>query len=112
MKTNRTAQTNREPATGVQTDTAQTRFEFESATAKSVCLAGSFNDWDPAATEMIPDGDGRWVKEVPLSPGAYEYLFVVDGEWVEDPRATESAPNPFNRNNSVVRAGELVVGVN
>jgi len=38
-------------------------FEFERAPARSVCLAGSFNDWDPAATEMIPDGDERWVKE-------------------------------------------------
>ena len=66
---------------------------------------------NPAATETISDGDGRWVKEMTVPPGAYEYLFVVDGEWVEDPRATESAPNPFNRNNSVVRAGELVVGV-
>ena len=110
MKTNRTAQTNREPATGVQTDTAPTRFEFESATAKSVCLAGSFNGWDPAATEMIPDGDGCLVKEMPLPSGAYEYLFVVDGEWAEDPRATESVQNPCNRNNSVFRAGELLVG--
>ena len=106
MKNKQTVETNREPTTGVQTDTAPTRFEFESATVKSVCLAGTFNDWNPAATEMIPDGDGRWVKEMTVPPGAYEYLFVVDGEWVEDPRATESAPNPFNRNNSVVRAGE------
>jgi len=34
----------------------------------------------------------------------------VDGEWVEDPLATESTPNPFNRNNSVLRVAELVVG--
>lgn len=109
MKKNKTDETNRESRTGVLTDTAPTRFEFESATAKSVCLAGSFNDWHPAATEMLPDGDGRWVKELALPLGTYEYLFVVDGEWVEDPRATESTPNPFNRNNSVLRVAEVVV---
>ena len=109
MKNKQTVETNREPTTGVQTDTAPTRFEFESATVKSVCLAGTFNDWNPAATEMIPDGDGRWVKEMTVPPGAYEYLFVVDGEWVEDPRATESVSNPFNRNNSLRRVAEGLV---
>jgi len=109
MKKNRTAETNRESRTGVLTDTAPTRFEFESATAKSVRVAGSFNDWNPVATEMCPDGDGRWAKEMVLPLGIHEYLFVVDGEWVEDPRATESTPNPFNRNNSVLREAELVV---
>jgi len=109
MKKNRTAETNRESPTGVLTDTAPTRFEFESATAKSVRVAGSFNDWNSVGTEMRSDGDGRWAKEMVLPPGIHEYLFVVDGEWVEDPRATESTPNPFNRNNSVLRVAELVV---
>jgi len=110
MKKNKTAETNRQPTTGIPKDTATARFEFESTTEKSVCLAGSFNDWNPTATEMLPDGDGRWVKELALPSGTYEYLFVVDGEWVEDPLATESTPNPFNRNNSVLRVAELVVG--
>jgi len=109
MKKNKTAETNRESTNGGQTDTVPARFEFESATAKSACVAGSFNDWNPTATEMLPDGDGRWVKELALPLGTYEYLFVVDGEWMEDPRATESTPNPFNRNNSVLRVAELVV---
>jgi len=109
MKKNKTAETNRESRTGVLTETAPTRFEFESATAKSVCLAGSFNDWNPGATEMIRDGSGRWVKEMTLVPGIHEYLFVVDGEWLEDPRAAECVPNPYNRNNSVLRVAEVVV---
>lgn len=79
------------------------RFEFESPTANSVCLAGTFNDWNSSGTEMIRDGTGRWVKEMALPPGAYEYRFVVDGEWADDPQAVETAPNPFGRLNSVLR---------
>jgi len=110
MKDKQPVETHREPTTGVETDTAPTRFEFESATAQSVYLVGSFNDWNPAATEMIPAGTGRWAKVLNLPADTHEYLFVVDGEWVEDPRATESVPNPFNRNNSVSRVGQLIAG--
>lgn len=102
MKKNNTTATSREPAPA--------RFEFEHSTAKSVYLAGSFNDWNPTATAMIPDGQGRWVKELALPAGTHEYLFVVDGEWVEDSRAAESVPNPYNRNNSVLRVAEVIVG--
>jgi hypothetical protein len=29
------------------------RIEFEHPTAHAVCIAGSFNDWHPSATEMV-----------------------------------------------------------
>ena len=48
-------------------------------------------------------GNGRWFKETALAPGAYEYCLVVDGQWVTDPRATETVPNPFGGRNSVLR---------
>jgi hypothetical protein len=44
---------------------------------------------------MLPLGDGHWLKELELSPGTYEYQLIVDGAWIEDPRASETAPNPF-----------------
>ena len=52
---------------------------------------------------MIALGNGRWVKELALPPGVHEYRLVVDGEWMADPRAAESAPNPFGGLNSIVR---------
>ena len=79
------------------------RLEFIHATAKSVSVAGTFNDWRPGATEMVSVGDGRWLKELVLAPGAYEYRLVVDGEWMPDPRASETASNPFGEDNSVLR---------
>lgn len=81
--------------------------ELKHPTAQEVCVAGSFNDWHPAATPMIPLGGGRWRKELSLLPGRYEYRLVVDGQWVDDPAATELIPNPFGTENAV-----LVVAAN
>ena len=79
------------------------RLEFVHTAAKSVSVAGTFNDWRPGATEMVSLGDGRWLKELILTPGVYEYRLVVDGEWMSDPRARETVTNPFGESNSVLR---------
>lgn len=78
------------------------RFEFQQATAAGVCLAGSFNDWQPNSTPMVALGSGRWVKELTLPPGRYEYRFVVDGQWADEPNAKEVVPNPHGGVNAVL----------
>lgn len=70
--------------------------------AQEVSIAGSFNDWHPKVTPMIRLSDGKWAKELSLAPGRYEYRFVVDGEWVDDPAANELIPNPFGSANAVL----------
>jgi hypothetical protein len=42
------------------------------------------------------------MKEAFLAPGTYEYCLVVDGQWIPDPLARESVPNPFGGRNSVL----------
>jgi len=55
--------------------------------AQSVFVAGTFNDWQPDATPMVRDDEGEWETSLPLSPGRYEYKFVVEGkDWVTDPK--------------------------
>jgi 1,4-alpha-glucan branching enzyme len=81
------------------------RFEFSSPAAESVFIAGTFNDWQPRVTPMIALGEGRWVKDLALPAGDYEYCLVVDGRWMPDPKATETAPNPFGGVNSIRRVG-------
>ena len=71
-------------------------------TAQKVCIAGSFNDWHPTVTPMIRLEDGKWAKELALLPGRYEYRFIVDGQWVDDPAATELIPNSFGTANAVL----------
>ena len=77
-------------------------FELTHPSAQSVSVAGSFNDWQPAATPMIALGDGHWRTEINLPLGRYEYRLVVDGEWVDDPAAKETVGNPFGGLNAVL----------
>jgi 1,4-alpha-glucan branching enzyme len=79
------------------------RFEFTHPTATTVCVAGTFNDWHAEAKPLHPVGDGRWVKETVLPPGTYEYRLVVDGQWIADPLAKETVPNPFGGRNSILK---------
>jgi 1,4-alpha-glucan branching enzyme len=63
------------------------RFSFLAPSASSVSIAGSFNHWDPQTNALTgPDRDGVWTTVLPLSPGRYEYRFVVNGkDWILDP---------------------------
>jgi nucleotide-binding universal stress UspA family protein len=70
--------------------------------AKSVRIAGTFNDWHPQVTEMINVGGDRWAKALSLPPGRYEYRFVVDGQWRDDPTASDKVANPFGTSNAVL----------
>jgi 1,4-alpha-glucan branching enzyme len=82
------------------------RFEFTHPTAATVCIAGTFNRWNPESKILHSSGDGRWWKETVLTPGTYEYCFVVDGHWTPDPQARESVPNPFGGRNSVLKVSD------
>jgi len=83
-------------------ENVRVHLEFRVSGATEVCIAGSFNDWPPSVTPMIPLGNGRWGKELVLPPGKYEYRFVVDGQWMDDPAATQWIPNPFGTANAVL----------
>jgi len=65
-------------------------------------LVGSFNGWDPNRTPLRNEGGGVWRVLLPLNSGRYEYRYVVDGQWQEDPAAKEFVPNPFGGHNSVL----------
>ena len=56
------------------------QMEFDHPTASTVAIAGTFNNGRTGVTPMASLGDGRWVKELVLLPGVYEYRYVVDGE--------------------------------
>ncbi len=62
-------------------------FSFRpSVTASSVALLGEWNGFDRAGqTEMTPDGTGGYTASLTLDPGAYGYVFLVNGGEVLDP---------------------------
>ena len=77
-------------------------FQYYSASARQVTLAGDFNRWggtsdgpyDPRIDPLYDDGthgdkvagDGVWTIEKQLSQGRYKYKFVIDSStWITDP---------------------------
>jgi 1,4-alpha-glucan branching enzyme len=81
------------------------RITYVNSWAGSVCIAGTFNDWRPAATPMICLSEGWWIKDLVLPPGRYEYRLVVDGKWICDPAAREQTPNSHGDFNSILTVG-------
>ena len=47
-----------------RTQSQRVHFEFSSPAAESVFIAGTFNDWRPEATPMIPLDQGRWAQDL------------------------------------------------
>lgn len=75
-------------------------FSFEAPKAKNVSLLGDFNHWDARTHPMKRNSEGRWKKMLMLVPGRYEYRFLVDGNWQNDPHNEQTCPNCFGSNNS------------
>lgn len=74
--------------------------------ARTVQLAGDFNNWTPEATVMQPNGcESSFRALLPLGPGRYRYRYVVDGRWLNDPHNAHVEANPFGELNSVVEVG-------
>jgi 1,4-alpha-glucan branching enzyme len=76
-------------------------FKINAPAAEQVFLSGSFNDWRYDATPLKKDATGCWKTQVSLSPGTYEYRFVVDGAWLDDPECPLRVENPFGSQNCV-----------
>jgi len=76
-------------------------FSMNSSDAEEVILMGDFNNWNPKKHPMQKDRNGMWVKSVIISPGKYEYKFLVDGQWKEDPQNGQTCPNCFGTYNNV-----------
>jgi DNA-binding response OmpR family regulator len=78
-------------------------FRLDAPEAGQVSLVGDFNDWDPAACRLTRQASGTWTVEIAVPPGAYEYRYIVDGDWVNDTHRAERVPNAFGSENSLVR---------
>jgi len=79
---------------------------FADSQAGDVRIAGDFNGWvpDKGVRSVIESESGErvWTKILQLPPGTYQYRYVVDGEWREDPDNANTAPSPTGRVNSVL----------
>jgi 1,4-alpha-glucan branching enzyme len=78
-------------------------FQYHAPEAAEIYLAGTFNGWDSNNRSLKQQKDGKWKTTLTLEPGIYEYRFIVDGEWRNDPRCEEKRANDFGSENSVLR---------
>jgi len=97
---------NTEPVKAPAPQTNRVSLELVKPGARQVFVAGSFNEWKPDRTPLLHRGNGHWVGDLAVGAGRYEYLFVVDGQWLTDPNAKESVQNPFGGKNSVLVVAE------
>jgi len=91
-----------EPARAPAPRTSRVCLELVQPGAREVFVAGSFNEWKPDRTPLLHRGNGHWVGDLAVEAGRYEYMFVVDGQWLPDPNAKESVQNPFGGKNSLL----------
>ena len=81
-----------------------TRFVFVAPGVGSVNVTGDFLSWDPEGVPLEDvRGTGIWTADVALTPGVYQYAFIVDGtRWQPDPRAISQVSDGFGQVNSVL----------
>lgn len=76
-------------------------FSLVAPDAQSVLVAGDFTGWDRVPVSLKKQKAGVWKKVVSLEPGQYEYRYLVDGQWQDDPNCATRVANPFGSDNCV-----------
>lgn len=89
-------------AAGANSRLVEVELTCEAPQAETVFVAGEFNQWRAGDTRLRRDETGTWKVQVWLAPGRYEYRFIVDGEWQDDPLASARVPNAFGSSNCVL----------
>ncbi len=69
--------------------------------AQCVQLAGDFTGWELSPLDLKKLKNGLWKTTVALEAGSYQYRFLVDGQWRDDPDCAVRVPNQFGTENCV-----------
>ena len=77
-------------------------FKLHAPDAQIVDIAGSFNNW--TLKPMKRGKNGTWTATFRPLPGIYEYKFLIDHRWVEDPGHHDKTSDGHGGFNSVCRA--------
>jgi len=87
-----------------QTQAVTVTMNLYAPEARHVAVAGTFNKWKADANVLTKGENGTWTISIPLNPGTYTYMFVVDGKaWVTDPNAESYRDDGFGYKNAVLR---------
>ena len=81
------------------------RFELSAEPGSQVFVAGTFNNWNPAANPLKDNPDsGHFKSALRVPRGTHAYKFVVNGVWRMDPKCREWILNAYGSLNSVLHA--------
>ena len=75
--------------------------------AEKVILSGTFNRWDEDNLKMEKT-KGGWKMSLNLKPDTYQYKFIVDGKWMEDPNNAHKVYNEHHTFNSILTIKKTV----
>src|ERR1700739_263266 len=82
-------------------------FSYYAPLAKEVFLSGDFNGWKKRSTPLIKGRDDVWRIILELKPNrSYDYKYIVDGNWTNDPNNGDLNPDVSSGANSIIYVGE------
>ncbi len=70
-------------------------FAVPAAEAKTVAVAGDFNNWDTSSSlKKLKNGTFKGTFDIPTD-NSYEFRYVVDGQWVNETEADRFQWNDY-----------------
>ena len=95
--------------TSPEVNNYEVTFRYAGNSGDAVYLAGTMNGWSTTANQLTNDGSNVYSCTVTLSSGVYEYKFVVNGGWYNDPSNSNYVDGG---DNNVVRVGSPIINGN
>jgi 1,4-alpha-glucan branching enzyme len=78
------------------------KFVWQNCLAENVYLVGDFNRWNEESHPMRKTKGLRFELEVKIPPGRYQFKYLIDGVWWNDPDADEYVDNFWGSEDSVI----------
>ncbi len=80
------------------------RFVYADNNAKSIAIAGDFNNWQPIQMHRtLENNQTIWTITIPLPHREIHYMFLKNGKkWLSDPLAPQQQDDGFGHLNSVI----------
>ena len=69
-------------------------FVVENVDAKTVAVAGDFNNWEKAELKKLKNGSFKGSLNIPVD-ASYEFTYAVDQNWMTEPEADGARWNDF-----------------
>lgn len=90
-------------------DVVKVTWTYENDEAVSVGLVGDFQGWNLGGALPMTKVDGKWTVTLEgKADSEFKYKFNVDGEWTEDPAATNTSDDGFGGLNGYVIVADIL----